>query len=127
MKEVDKKIESVKNGLEQDIKNIMQQTDNLCSKIIEELVKRIKSVEEAIKKGVPTKRADEILSKQKKEFVFMKKSLDNKLKSAVENMKTEVLSSQRKPMTAKENINASKIRKSLRNKKSTSIFTKGPE
>eukprot|EP00826_Nyctotherus_ovalis_P044521 TRINITY_DN4808_c0_g4_i1.p1 TRINITY_DN4808_c0_g4~~TRINITY_DN4808_c0_g4_i1.p1 ORF type:complete len:118 (+),score=36.89 TRINITY_DN4808_c0_g4_i1:393-746(+) len=108
----------------------MQQTDSLCSKLIEELVKRIRAVEESVKKGIPTKKADEILSKQKKEFVFMKKSLVNKIKSAVEDMKTEVLNSQRKPdkpknalkkQANKENANSNN-HKSLKNKRSTSML-----
>lgn len=129
-KEVDKKIESAKTALEQEIRGIMQQTDSLCSKLVEELVRRIRSVEESVKKGVPTKKADEILSKQKKEFVFMKKSLVNKIKSAVEDMKTEVLNSQRKPdkpknalkrQANKENVNSNN-HKSLKNKRSTSML-----
>ena len=74
------------------------QTDNLCSKLIEELLKRLKTIEEGLKKAVPTKNADEILYRQKKEFFVMKKSLINTIKTTVEDMKMDVQikSSQRK-------------------------------
>ena len=65
-------IQGIKNILEKEINYRFTQTDNICSKLIKELIKRIVNLEEVVNEQSSHKK---IMLKQKKEFFAMKRKL----------------------------------------------------
>ncbi len=68
---------------------IISQTDELCSKLIGELVGRIRHVEDSVQRGVVARRVNEFLSQQKTEFSALRRSIKAGMETAVDSMRLE--------------------------------------
>jgi len=80
----------IKEDLRVEMRTNTSQTEDLCAKLINQLLQRIKNVEESVYKGSIARKNEEILAKQQKEFNTMKKSLLSSIETAVEGMKSEI-------------------------------------
>jgi hypothetical protein len=69
---------------ENELKKNASQTDDLMSKLIKELLQKIKAVSDEVNKGTVVKKAEELIEKQKEEFSRMQKTLKANVTTAIE-------------------------------------------